>query len=67
MFSHHLVAGNLHLNVVADAYTPEIQDALEPFVYELVGEHAPLVFRSVPFLTLFSQHLIEALSPQNMA
>lgn len=29
--------GNLHLNIVADAYTPEIQDALEPFVYELVG------------------------------
>jgi FAD/FMN-containing dehydrogenase len=29
--------GNLHLNVIADAYTPEIQAALEPFVYELVG------------------------------
>ena len=29
--------GNLHLNVVAKAYTPEIQSALEPFVYELVG------------------------------
>lgn len=30
--------GNLHLNIVAAAYTQEIQDALEPFVYELVGE-----------------------------
>lgn len=29
--------GNLHLNVVANAYTPEIEAALEPFVYELVG------------------------------
>ena len=29
--------GNLHLNVVAAAYTPEIEAALEPFVYELVG------------------------------
>lgn len=30
--------GNLHLNVVAAAYTDEIQDALEPFIYELVGK-----------------------------
>jgi FAD/FMN-containing dehydrogenase len=33
-----LQSGNLHLNVIADAYTPEIEAALEPFVYELVGE-----------------------------
>lgn len=32
-----LITGNLHLNIVADSYTPEIQDALEPFIYELVG------------------------------
>lgn len=31
------IPGNLHLNIIAHAYTPEIQDALEPFVYELVG------------------------------
>jgi hypothetical protein len=31
-------AGNLHLNIVAAAYTPEIEAALEPFVYELVGK-----------------------------
>lgn len=30
--------GNLHLNVAAAAYTPEVESALEPFVYELVGE-----------------------------
>ena len=27
------------MNVVAAAYTPEIEAALEPFVYELVGEY----------------------------
>ncbi|EMD41780.1 hypothetical protein CERSUDRAFT_41541 [Gelatoporia subvermispora B] len=32
-------SGNLHLNVVADAYTPEIEAALEPFVYELVAKY----------------------------
>ena len=31
------LAGNLHLNVIADAYTQEIEAALEPFIYELVG------------------------------
>jgi len=37
--AHNLgvLEGNLHLNVVAQAYTQEIQDALEPFVYEVVG------------------------------
>ena len=30
--------GNLHLNIIADAYLPEIQDALEPYIYEVVGE-----------------------------
>ncbi|KAJ3737063.1 FAD linked oxidase [Lentinula guzmanii] len=35
----HVGDGNLHLNVIAKAYTPEIQDALEPFVYELVASH----------------------------
>lgn len=29
--------GNLHLNVVADQYLPEIESALEPYVYEIVG------------------------------
>ncbi|KIK71133.1 hypothetical protein GYMLUDRAFT_33265 [Collybiopsis luxurians FD-317 M1] len=35
----HVGDGNLHLNIVANAYTPEIQDALEPFIYELVASH----------------------------
>ncbi len=33
--------GNLHLNIVAAAYTQEIESALEPFVFELVGESEP--------------------------
>jgi len=35
-------AGNLHLNIVAASYSPEIQAALEPFVYELVGKYEKL-------------------------
>ncbi|KAI0793403.1 FAD-binding domain-containing protein [Abortiporus biennis] len=35
----HVGDGNLHLNIVAAAYTPEIEAALEPFVYELVGKY----------------------------
>jgi len=35
----HVGDGNLHLNIIAHAYTPEIQDALEPFVYELVASY----------------------------
>ncbi|EKM60946.1 uncharacterized protein PHACADRAFT_180107 [Phanerochaete carnosa HHB-10118-sp] len=35
----HVGDGNLHLNVVAAAYTPEIEAALEPFVYELVASY----------------------------
>ena len=37
----HSHSGNLHLNVVADAYLPEIQDALEPYIYEVVGALFP--------------------------
>lgn len=29
--------GNLHLNIIAEAYTPEIEAALEPYIYEVVG------------------------------
>jgi FAD/FMN-containing dehydrogenase len=34
----NLQPGNIHLNIVAAAYTQEITDALEPFIFELVGE-----------------------------
>jgi FAD/FMN-containing dehydrogenase len=33
----HVGDGNLHLNVCADAYTPEIEAALEPYIYEVVA------------------------------
>ncbi|KZV93031.1 FAD-binding domain-containing protein [Exidia glandulosa HHB12029] len=33
----HVGDGNLHLNVVADSYTDEINDALEPFIFEMVS------------------------------
>lgn len=33
-----LTPGNLHLNIVADKYTDEIEQAIEPYVYEIVGE-----------------------------
>jgi len=35
----HIGDGNLHLNIIADKFTPEIQAALEPFVYELVASY----------------------------
>ncbi|KAF9068060.1 FAD-binding domain-containing protein [Rhodocollybia butyracea] len=35
----HVGDGNLHLNVIATRYTQEIQDALEPFVYEFTASH----------------------------
>ena len=37
--SADFMAGNLHLNVVAEKYSAEVEAALEPFVYELVGEY----------------------------
>ncbi|GLB36302.1 putative FAD linked oxidases, C-terminal domain [Lyophyllum shimeji] len=35
----HVGDGNLHLNVVAKSYSPEIQAALEPYIYEVVASH----------------------------
>lgn len=35
----HVGDGNLHLNVVADSYLPEIQNALEPYIYEVVSSY----------------------------
>ena len=32
----NILTGNLHLNVVASKYTKEIQDALEPYIFEVV-------------------------------
>jgi len=36
----HIGDGNLHLNVIAKhGYRPELEAALEPFIYELVASH----------------------------
>lgn len=35
----HVGDGNLHINVVANAYSQEIEEALEPFVFEIVQSH----------------------------
>ncbi|KAB5593609.1 D-lactate dehydrogenase [Ceratobasidium theobromae] len=35
----HVGDGNLHINVVANAYNQEIEKALEPFVFEVVQSH----------------------------
>ena len=48
------LAGNLHLNIAAAAYTPEIESALEPFVYELVGESLEPVKVPCPQAYVFS-------------
>jgi len=37
-WAHNEFTGNLHLNVIAKhGYSPEIEAALEPFIYELIG------------------------------
>lgn len=46
----YITTGNLHLNVIADAYTPEIQAALEPYIYEVVGECLLPSHRTTPYL-----------------
>jgi hypothetical protein len=58
--------GNLHLNVIADAYTVEIQNALEPFIYELVGVYSFFSSNSfsVPHNTL--QHRTKVPCQPNM-
>ena len=37
----HIGDGNLHLNVLVDQYTPEIQKRLEPWVYEWIRLSPP--------------------------
>lgn len=35
----HIGDGNLHINICADKYDPEIESVIEPYVYELVQEN----------------------------
>lgn len=58
--THAVTPGNLHLNIVADSYTPEIQEALEPYIYEVVGTYQNIGFLLHSFFILtFSQHHTE--------
>ena len=44
------VQGNIHINIAAAAYTPEITAALEPFVFELVGVYSGTCCRAAECL-----------------
>lgn len=71
----HFGDGNIHLNVIADSYAPEIQDALEPFIYKFVASHrgsisaehglglqkAPHIGFSQPPLSVDLMHQIKAI------
>lgn len=46
--------GNLHLNVVADQYLPEIESALEPYVYEIVGMSTSSLHKIMIYLVISS-------------
>jgi len=35
---HMLTSGNLHINIVANGYSDEMESVIEPYIYELVGE-----------------------------
>ncbi|EOR01079.1 hypothetical protein E3P89_02395 [Wallemia ichthyophaga] len=35
----HLGDGNLHINIVADAYRSEVEKVVEPYIYELVANY----------------------------
>lgn len=49
----HMGDGNLHINIVANKYTEEIEKVIEPYVYEIVGEY-PLFLPLSAGLTLLS-------------
>ncbi|KAE8215841.1 hypothetical protein CF327_g933 [Tilletia walkeri] len=34
----HIGDGNLHINIVADSYAPEIEAVIEPYIYEWIAE-----------------------------
>jgi FAD/FMN-containing dehydrogenase len=68
--STHPVVGNLHLNVIAKhGYRPELEAALEPFIYEIVGEYpfSPRVLIMVVDSIAWTQLLTKAQCPRSMA
>jgi FAD/FMN-containing dehydrogenase len=34
----HMGDGNLHINIVAEKYSDEVERIIEPYIYEIVGE-----------------------------
>lgn len=36
----HMGDGNLHINIIADKYSPDLEEIIEPYIYELVCELA---------------------------
>lgn len=44
-----LVSGNLHLNVITNKFSEDVQAALEPFVFEVVGKSPSLLFPYLAF------------------
>lgn len=33
-------SGNLHINIVANKYSEEVEKVIEPYVYEIVGTYS---------------------------
>ncbi|KAG8933028.1 hypothetical protein FRC02_000215 [Tulasnella sp. 418] len=53
----HVGDGNLHINVIADAYTKEVEDLLEPFVYKVVSKHRGSISAEHGIGSMKTQHL----------
>ncbi|KIO25753.1 hypothetical protein M407DRAFT_24911 [Tulasnella calospora MUT 4182] len=53
----HVGDGNLHINVIAETYTKEIEELLEPFIYEVVASHRG---------SISAEHGIGKMKPQHL-
>jgi len=53
----HVGDGNLHINVVADTYSQEIEDTLEPFIFEVVQSHKGSISAEHGLGLMKTQHL----------
>ena len=70
-----MATGNIHINVVAEAYDPKIEAVLEPYIYELVGT-SPLLLRSKLLTSKYcsashrgsisAEHGIGSMKPQHL-
>jgi len=53
----HVGDGNLHLNVIANAFSADIQAALEPYVFELVASYNGSISAEHGIGAMKTQHL----------